>query len=79
MREELLAVLEAGGYHVGQLVRPGIGAEIEGAGIAQAGVPLIVHQVDAPIAALRELISAAEGDAILSGAKLVQVNHFRDA
>jgi hypothetical protein len=79
MREELLAVLEAGGCHVGKLVRPGIGAEIEGAGIAQAGIPLIVHQVDARKAALRELISAAEGDTILSGAKLVHVNHFSDA
>jgi hypothetical protein len=71
MREELPAVLEAEGYSVGQLVRPGISAEIEEPGVAQAGVPLIVYQIDARKAALRKLVSAAEGDTILSGAKLV--------
>ena len=63
---------------MGQFVRPGIGAEIEGPGVAHAGVPLIVHQVDAGKAALRELTPTTEGQAVLSGAKLIQVERLED-
>jgi hypothetical protein len=68
-------VQEAGRDGLGQLVGPGIGAEIE-LGVAEAGVGLMGQKIDARKAALRELIPAGEGHTVLSGAKLVEVDHL---
>ena len=61
---------------MGQLVGPGIAAEIVEPGVAEAGVRIVVQQIDARKAALRELIPAGERHAVLSGAKLVEVDHL---
>jgi hypothetical protein len=61
---------------VGQLVGPGISAEIGEPGVAETGVRLVVQKIDARKAALREFIPAGEGHAVLSGAKLVEVDHL---
>jgi len=68
-------VLEAGRDGVGQLVGPGIGAEVE-SGVAEAGVRLMGQKIDARKTALRKLIPAGEGNAVLSGAKLAEVDHL---
>ena len=60
---------------MGQLVGPGISAEIE-LGFAETGVRLVVQKIDAREAALRELIPAGKMHAVLSGAKLVEVDHL---
>ena len=60
---------------MGQLVGPGISAEVE-LGVAEAGVRLVVKKINARQAALREFIPAGEGHAVLSGAKLVEVDHL---
>jgi hypothetical protein len=73
---ESVAVQKAGRDGVGQLVGPGIAAEIVEPGVAEAGVRIVVQQIDARKAALRELIPAGEGHAVLSGAKLVEVDHL---
>jgi hypothetical protein len=69
------AVQEAGRDSLGQLVGPGIAAEVE-LGVAEAGVRIVGQQIDAGKTALRELIPAGEGHAVLSGAKLVEVDHL---
>jgi hypothetical protein len=61
---------------MGQLVGPGIAAEIVEPGIAEASVRIVVEQIDAGKAALRELIPTGEMHAVLSGAKLVEVDHL---
>ena len=68
-------VQEAGRDGLGQLVGPGIAAEVE-LGVAEAGVRRIGQKIDARKAALRELIPAGEGHTVQSGAKLVEVNHL---
>jgi hypothetical protein len=69
-------VQEAGRDSVGQLVGPGIAAEIVEPGVAEAGVGIVIQQIDAGKTAFRELIPAGDGHAVLSGAKLVKVNHL---
>jgi len=71
----LSGVQEAGRDGLGQLVGPGIAAEVE-SGVAEAGVGLIGQKIDARKAALRELIPAGEGHAVLSGAKFLEVDHL---
>ena len=70
---------EAGRDGVGQLVGPGLAAEIVEPGVAEAGVRIVLQQIGARQAALRELIPAGEGHAVLSGAKLVEVDHLAPA
>jgi hypothetical protein len=60
---------------LGQLVGPGIGAEVY-LGVTEAGVGLLGEEIDADKAALREFIPAGGGHAVLSGAKFVEVDHL---
>jgi hypothetical protein len=60
---------------LGQFVGPGIGAEVE-SGVAEAGAGLLGQKIDAGKAALREFVPAGEGQAVLCGAKFVEVDHL---
>lgn len=77
--EGLCGIHKAGRHGMGQFVRPGVTAEVVAPRVAQAGVSLIVHQIDASKAELRELISATRGHTILPRPKLVHVNHLTNA
>jgi len=70
-----MGLQEAGRDGLGQLVGPGIGAEIE-LGVTEAGVALMGQKIDAGKAALREFVPAGEGHAVLSGPKFVEVDHL---